>query len=90
MKSVEKDPAEILPYGWTWVNWLESGETIVSSVWTVDTGLAVESDSFDDDSTTVWFSGGTENTDYVAINTITTSISPKASRRRIKVRVRLR
>lgn len=90
MKSVEKDPAEILPYGWTWAKWLDTSETIATSVWTVDTGMTIEADSFDDDSTSVWLSGGTENVDYIAINTITTSISPKATRRRLKVRVRFR
>lgn len=67
-----KDPDAKLDYAVDWSVWLADGETIVTSDWVVPDGLAEDSASFDDDSATVWLTGGTAGTEYVVTNRITT------------------
>lgn len=66
-----KDPDSVLDFGFSWAKWL-AGDTITASVWTV-TGATVESDTFDDTTTTVWLSGGVAQTTIKATNQITTA-----------------
>ncbi len=68
-----KDPNAVLDYSMIWTTWLASGETIVTSTWVVPAGLAMDSESNDTVSTTIWLSGGTREKDYVVTNRITTS-----------------
>lgn len=68
-----KDPDAVLDYGIDWSAWLAADEdTITASEWTVPDGLTKESDTFDDTSTTVWFSGGDLGEKYTVVNRITT------------------
>lgn len=69
-----KDPDAILDYTIDWSSWLATGDTISASVWTADEGITVEDgDTFDDDSTTVWLSGGTAGAVYRVVNHVTTT-----------------
>jgi hypothetical protein len=68
-----KDPDAVLDYIIDWSSWLASGETITASTWTVDDGITKDSDSFSDDETVIWLSGGSVYTDYECTNHIVTS-----------------
>jgi hypothetical protein len=77
----EKDPNEVLDYELDWANpeepRLETGETLLTSTWTVVDGDVV----IDQDQTTftpqglstLWLSGGTPSTKCVLLNRVTTS-----------------
>ena len=73
MSIYVKDPQSVLDYGFDWSDWLADGETILTSTWTVTTGLTKDSDSSNDTATTIWVSGGTAGTSYTITNHITTS-----------------
>jgi hypothetical protein len=75
-----KSPGASLDYGVRWLPWLESGDTIVSSSWTIPIGLSKESESFTDSDTVIWLSGGVDDTDYVVTNNIVTSDGRKDER----------
>lgn len=72
-----KDPDERVDYG---INWrFRDDDEIVSSTWTVQTGLTKVADPvtgivdpFTSTSTTVWVTGGTAGSSYTALNRITT------------------
>lgn len=68
-----KDPDSKLDYGFDWSSWLATGETILTSTWTVETGLTKVSDSNSTTATTIWVTGGTVGESYVITNHITTS-----------------
>lgn len=74
-----KRAAEVLDYTFDWYTngWLESGETISTSSWTVAAGITKDSDSNTTTTTTIWVSGGTSGQTYKLTNTITTSNSPQ-------------
>ena len=72
MWQFEKDPAAILDYTVDWSKWLDA-DTIITSQWTVSTGLAQVSSSNDLKSATAWLSGGSAGQAYTATNRITTS-----------------
>ena len=72
-QTFRKDPSAVLDYGFDWSDWLESGETVAESAWTVATGLTKDSDQRGDTSTKAWLSGGTAGATYVVANKITTS-----------------
>lgn len=75
MNAITKDPDAALDYGFDWSAWLQTGETITNSAWSVDDdSLTIDSDTHDDTSTTVWLSGGTVRSyPYTVTNRITTS-----------------
>jgi hypothetical protein len=68
-----KDPDAVLDYKIDWSHWLPEGDTIAASSWDAESGLVVDSNTFDDTSTTVWLSGGTTGADYAVTNHITTT-----------------
>jgi hypothetical protein len=77
--DVTKDPQDKKDYSLDWSLRLEpDSDTIVSSTWTIVTGsgLVIDSDSFADDSTTVWLSGGTNNIKYTLLNHVVTNSTP--------------
>lgn len=53
-----KDPDAVLDYAEDWADWL-TGDTIVTSTWTVPTGLTKDSDAATTTQTSIWLSGGT-------------------------------
>lgn len=72
-----KDPDERVDYG---INWrFRDNDEIVSSTWTVQSGLTKVADPvtgivdpFTSNSATVWVTGGTAGSRYTALNQITT------------------
>lgn len=74
-QSFRKDPDAVLDYGFDWGtdDWLESGETIVDSVWVVESGITKDSDSLSSLLTKIWLSGGTAGEQYRINNKVTTS-----------------
>jgi hypothetical protein len=71
-KSYRKDPAAVLDYQVDWTEWLEAGDTIVTSTWTVDTGITNNLDAFTTTLTWIWISGGTAGQTYHAVNRVVT------------------
>lgn len=74
MGSVTKDPAAVLKYGWDWSKWLDEGDYIELSTWTVTKGdVVVNSHTVTDTLTVVKLSGGTAATSASKVtNRITT------------------
>lgn len=75
-----KDPNDIIDYAVNWAKWLRPGDEIISSTWTVESGLNKIADPttdvmdpFTPTIATVWVAGGTDGTDYAALNRITTT-----------------
>ena len=80
MAKYIKDPDAVLDYGFDWSDWLQDGETISTSSWTVPTGLTEVGDSNTTTATKVWVSGGTAGDDYTITNHIVTSDSREDDR----------
>jgi len=70
--AVTKNPNAVYDFTIDWANFLASGEVISTSTWTADTGITVDSESETTTTATAFFSGGTLNTVYGAVNTIVT------------------
>lgn len=70
-----KDPQAKLDYTVDWTAWLQTGETITTSTWTVPAGITqtTPAPSISGGKTTIWLSGGTVSTRYVLVNHIVTS-----------------
>ncbi len=87
-----KDPSAVLDYGIDWSDWLESGESIATSTWTVTpSGLTVDSETEDADSTLIWLSGGTAGVSYDVTNKIVTdNATPRTDERTIRIHVKER
>ena len=67
-----KDPNATLDYQIDWSDWLND-DIIIDSTWITEDGLTKVSDSFVDTVTTVWFSGGVDQSRYEATNRIMTA-----------------
>lgn len=80
-----KDPQAGLDYSIDWSDWL-SNDTIVTSTWTVPTGITKVTDTKTTTVTTVWLSGGTVGQAYDVMNEITTTAGRKDDRT-IRIRV---
>lgn len=68
-----KDPDAVLDYTVNWASWLESGDTISDSDWTVESGITEDSATKTTTTATIWLSGGTAGTQYTITNHITTA-----------------
>jgi hypothetical protein len=93
MATFTHDPDADLDYGYDWSSWLDTGETLLNSVWTVTYGTADEvtlhDDTHDDTTTTVWVDGGTLGRHYKITNHVVTSAGRADDRSHtIKVRDR--
>lgn len=84
-----KDPDANLDYSVDWSDWLATGDTIASSVWTVPTGLTEGADNEALGIATVYLSGGTAGSDYAVANKITTTAG-RIDERTITIMVRQR
>ena len=73
MPQFDKDPNAILDYGCDWSTWLETGDTISTSTWTVPSGLTKVRDSKTPTSTTIWLSGGVLGVTYTLVNHVVTA-----------------
>lgn len=68
-----KTPAATLDFVQDWSNWLASGDTIASSVWTLETGLTLDSEANTNTTATGVISGGAVGKVYKVENTVTTA-----------------
>ena len=73
MTTYVKDPDGYVDYQYDWSRVLATGETIVTSVWTVPTGLTSTTETQSTTTATIWISGGTLDAEYEISNRITTS-----------------
>lgn len=72
-QNVTKDPDALLDYATDWSSWLDTGDTIASSLWVVPAGLTITAQSHTTTGATVWLSGGTLGERYEVVNRITTA-----------------
>lgn len=93
--TVTKDPDNKWYVKLDWSNWLASDEAIVSSSWGSLGDMTEGESTYDSDAgtTTLVVSGGTVNTDYSVVNTITYSstaigVSNMTEDRTVKIRLR--
>ena len=75
-----KDPDAVVDFTRYWTDWLTGDEAIATSEWAVPTGLTNDLATYDDDSATIWLSGGAPHHAYVITNTITTTAGRTDSR----------
>lgn len=80
MNVYRQDANELLDYTFNWSPSLGAGETIVSSDWTIPSGITAGISSFNDTTTTQWLSGGTQGTEYTITNNIVTSAAREFER----------
>ena len=71
-----KDPNAQLDYKFDWSNWLETSEVISSYTLVVQTGSVEETSSNNDDSVTVWLSGGVAGNLYTVLCRVETDSYP--------------
>lgn len=84
--SWEKDPDARLDWIWDWSDWLDAGETITLSVFTVSAGLVLDTSTNSTTTATVWLTGGTAGQPYSVANRITTSVG-RIDEKTITIRV---
>ena len=85
-----KDPNSVLDYVLDWGTfWLEAGDTISASTWTVPAGITKDSDLNTNTTTTIWVSGGTAGEDYNLLNRVVTA-GGRTVDRTLRIRVRER
>lgn len=90
MKTVAKDPSEVLDYTLDLTAPLTlDDDTISAHTVTVPTGITKTSDSHSDTEVVAWLSGGTHGTNYPVIYQATT-VGGRVYERTIEVRVRNR
>lgn len=90
--TFDKDPNAVLDYTIDWSDWLATGESISTSMWTITpTGLTEDSETEDLTSATIWLSGGTAGTTYTLVNRIVTdNATPRTEDRTIAIHVKER
>lgn len=72
--EITKAPASVLDVGVVWTSWLNSGDTIVSSVWeSSDAELVVSIEMNDTVSSSCYIGGGVKGKQYKLTNRITTA-----------------
>lgn len=83
-----KDPDAVLDYVIDWSDWLEVGEVITLSEWTMTGDATITHSTYTDTTATVWISGGT--TTFSATNEITTDSVPvsRKDNRTITIKVK--
>jgi hypothetical protein len=72
MQTYPKGATGKINYGIDYIDWLK-GDTLTASTWIVDTGIVIESTSFNSTRTIINISGGIIGSSYKAYNTITTA-----------------
>jgi hypothetical protein len=83
----EKDPEEVLDYGFDYSGWMPSGDSILNSTWTVDAGLTSASPTISGTQTSIVLSGGTLDTTYEVKNKIVTTPGGRTAVRRVSITV---
>ena len=79
---IAHDPQAKLDYAVDWSAWLQSGETISASTWTVPAGITEATPEPSNTATvaTIWLTGGTAGQLYTVTNHITTSMGREDDR----------
>ena len=67
-----KDPNAVLDYFLDWTLWLTTGDAIDSIVWTVPSGLTLETQTISGAKAYLWLSGGTDGVSYNILCRVTT------------------
>lgn len=68
-----KDPSAVLDYKIDWSEWLPTNDRIVNASFAVsDDAITVDDVIFDDDTATVWLSGGVAGERYTVTNHVVT------------------
>lgn len=80
-----KDPLALLDYTIDWREWLVD-DTILTSTWTVPSGIASAGAIYSPTTTTIWLTGGVSGSPYSIYNTITT-VGGRTEKRTFKVNV---
>jgi hypothetical protein len=75
-----KGPSEVLNYGVDWSDFLDVGDTIVTSTWTVPAGITQDSENETTTVAEIFLSGGTLGNTYTLTNSITTDFGLEADR----------
>ena len=73
-------PGAILDYAFNWTEWLQQGETILTSAWVITPSLTLNNEQNQSGVTSVFVNGGAVNKIYYLTNTITTSVGRTDSR----------
>ena len=73
MDTYSQAPTEVLDYQINWLPYLAVGETIVTSAWTIPSGLTDAGHSNTTTTATQWLTGGVDGTAYIILNQITTT-----------------
>ena len=73
MKTIRKGVGEEIAEGFDWSDRLESGDVITDSVWFVDAGLNGLNAAFDNASTEIELTSGSEGEQYKVQNQVTTA-----------------
>lgn len=84
-----KDPDEVLDYRVDWSARVGTDDVIATTEWEVPDGITKDSDTNDDDSTTIWLSGGELGTTYTLLNRITTD-DGRTMDQSVKIRIKTR
>ncbi len=69
-----------LDYAFDWSDWLQSGDSIQTSVWGTDSKLTTNTENIVGAITSVWIQGGTAGTWYAVTNTVTSKMGRTDSR----------
>lgn len=68
------DPTSVLDYSFDWTSWLDDGDELSDSEWSITpAGPTLVTDTFNQTTSTVWITGGTLGKGYRVTNHITTS-----------------
>lgn len=73
--TLTKGPSDILVYTIDWSDWLNSGDSIATSTWSLTSGVTKVTDTSTASTTVIKVSGGTNGTSYTLTNTVTTTVS---------------
>ena len=73
IKWPNKDPDEVLDYGFIWTDLMVEGDAITDSEWIHASGINIDSDTHTSDITVVWLSGGAVGDQYDLTNRVTTA-----------------
>lgn len=73
MSRYLKDPVDVLDWQINWATWL-GVDTIVTSTWTVPTGITQVTETETATAATIWLSGGTAGQSYTIANKIVTTL----------------
>ena len=80
MITFTKDPQSVLDYGFLWSVWLDTGDTVSTSTWTIQhddgasppVGLHEDSETETGTATTIWLSAGVVGAKYRVTNHMVT------------------